>query len=83
MAHFAAMRGNFGWNCHSIPALSIVRNDAGNYAFLTNGNLLYTSGDAGGDFYDTAAKDSLVNFQMVMPGDGAMTATVDNFGIPQ
>jgi methionine-rich copper-binding protein CopC len=61
--------------------LDIVRNEAGNYEFLANGNLLYTSGGAAGDFYDAAAKDSLVYHQIVQAGDGAMTATVDNFGI--
>jgi len=61
--------------------LDIVRNGAGNYEFLANGNLLYTSGGAAGDFYDAAAKDSLVYHQIVQASDGAMTATVDNFGI--
>jgi hypothetical protein len=68
---------------HGPITLDIVR-VGDDYQFLADSVLLYTTAvPAPGDFYGTAAKDSLVNFQIVMPGDGAMTATVDDFGIPQ
>jgi hypothetical protein len=60
--------------------LDIVR-VGDDYQFLADGVLLYTSGDAAGDFYDTAAKDSLVNYGIVVGSDVVMTATVDNFGV--
>jgi hypothetical protein len=63
--------------------LDIERNGAGEYEFFANNVSLYTTTDAttGDDFYDATAKDSLLNYQMIMGGDGAMAATVDNFGI--
>jgi hypothetical protein len=63
--------------------LDIVRKDTGEYEFLANNVSLYTTTAAttGDDFYDATAKDSLLNYQMIMGGDGAMTATVDDFGI--
>jgi hypothetical protein len=61
--------------------LDIVRN-GDHYEFLANDVLLYTTASpAGGDTYDTAAKDSLVNYQIVMAGDRALNATVDDFGV--
>ena len=66
--------------------LDIERNGAGEYEFFANNVSLYTTTAAttGDDFYDATAKDSLLNYQMVMGGDGAMTATVDDFGtIPE
>lgn len=63
--------------------LDIERNGAGEYEFFANDALLYTTTVAasGDDFYSPAEKDSLVNYQMVVGSDGAMTATVDNFGV--
>ena len=63
--------------------LDIERNGAGEYEFFANNVSLYTTTAAttGDDFYDATAKDSLLNYQMIMGGDGAMTATVDDFGI--
>jgi hypothetical protein len=63
--------------------LDIERNGAGEYEFFANDALLYTTTVAasGDDFYDATAKDSLLNYQMIMGGDGAMTATVDDFGV--
>jgi hypothetical protein len=63
--------------------LDIERNGAGEYEFFANNVSLYTTTAAttGDDFYDATAKDSLLNYQMIMGGDGAMAATVDNFGI--
>lgn len=61
--------------------LDIERNGAGEYEFFANNNLLYTTGDSIHDLYDATAKNSLLNYQMIMGGDGAMTATVDDFGI--
>jgi hypothetical protein len=68
---------------HGPVTLDIVR--VGNdYEFLADGVLLYTTAvPAPGDLYDTAAKDSLVYTQIMLVGDGTMTATVDDFGIPQ
>ena len=61
--------------------LDIVRN-GDHYEFLANDVLLYTTASpAAGDTYDTAAKDSLVNYQIVMAGDRALNATVDDFGV--
>ena len=52
------------------------------YEFRADNVLVYTTAvPATGDDYDIAAKDSLVNFQIVMAGDGDTTATVDDFGI--
>jgi hypothetical protein len=63
--------------------LDIERNGAGEYEFFANDALLYTTTAAttGADFYDATAKDSLLNYQIVIGSDGAMTATVDNFGV--
>jgi hypothetical protein len=63
--------------------LDIERNGAGEYEFSANNVPIYTTSAAitGGDFYDATAKDSLLNYQIVFGGDGAMTATVDNFGV--
>ena len=63
--------------------LDIVRNGAGEYEFLANNIPLYTTTAAitGNDFYSAAAKDLLVNYQIVFGGDSPMTATVDNFGV--
>jgi len=52
------------------------------YVFKANGAPLYTTGTAAGDFYTTAVKDSMVYYQIVTAGDGAMTATMDDFGVP-
>jgi hypothetical protein len=53
------------------------------YEFRVNGSLLYTTAaPAAGDFYDLAAKDSMAYYQVEMTGHGAMTATVDDFGVP-
>ena len=51
------------------------------YVFKANGATLYTTDGLGGDIYDTAAKDLLVNYQIVTAGDGSITANVDNFGV--
>ena len=61
--------------------LDIVRNGAGEYEFLANNDLLYTTGDSIHDLYDATARDSLLNYQIVFGGDSPMTATVDDFGI--
>jgi hypothetical protein len=63
--------------------LDIERNGAGEYEFFANNVSLYTTTAAttGDDFYSPAEKDLLVNYQMVVGGDGAMTATVDDFGV--
>jgi len=54
-----------------------------NYVFKANGSTLYTTGTAAGDFYSTASKDSMIYYEIVaLAGDGAMTATVDDFGVP-
>jgi hypothetical protein len=60
--------------------LEIVR-DGAEYVFKANGATLYTTGTAGGDVYDTAAKDALIYYEIVMASDGNLTATVDDFGI--
>ena len=60
--------------------LEIVR-DGAEYVFKVNGTTLYTTGIAGGDVYDTAAKDALIYYEIVVAGDGTVTATVDDFGI--
>jgi hypothetical protein len=60
--------------------LEIVR-DGAEYVFKANGTTLYTTGTAGGDVYDTAAKDALIYYEIVMASDGNLTATVDDFGI--
>jgi hypothetical protein len=52
-----------------------------NYVFKVNGTPLYTSGTAAGDTYDTTAKDSLIYYEIVVAGDGVITATVDDFGV--
>ena len=52
------------------------------YVFKANGATLYTTGTAAGDTYSTASKNSMVYYETVLAGDGAMTATVDDFGIP-
>jgi hypothetical protein len=73
----------FDLAAHGPVTLDILR-VGDDYQFLADGVLLYTTAvPAAGDFYDRAAKDALVNFQIVMPGDGAMSATVDDFGVPQ
>ncbi|NQT37220.1 MAG: PEP-CTERM sorting domain-containing protein [Planctomycetes bacterium] len=53
-----------------------------NYDFKANGTTLYTTGSAGGDTYSTAVKDSMTSYQIVVAGDGAVNATVDDFGVP-
>ena len=60
--------------------LDIVRN-GDNYDFKANGATLYTTGTAAGDTYTTASKNSMVNYEIVLASDGAMTATVDDFGV--
>ena len=61
--------------------LDIERN-GDHYEFLADGAVLYsTAAPAAGDTYDLAAKDSLVNYQIVTTGDGSITANVDNFGV--
>jgi hypothetical protein len=53
------------------------------YEFRANGALLYTTATpAAGDFYDLTVKDSMAYYQIVFGGDGAVTATVDDFGVP-
>ena len=60
--------------------LDIVRN-GDHYDFKANGATLYSTGTpAVGDIYNTASRDSMVYYQIVFGGDGAMTATVDDFG---
>jgi hypothetical protein len=62
--------------------LDIVRNGS-NYDFKANGATLYsTSTPAAGDFYNTASRDSMIYYQAVFGGDRAMTARMDNFGVP-
>ena len=63
--------------------LDIARKANGEYEFLANNISLYTTTAAtsGDDFYSTAEKDLLVNYQIVIGGDSPMTATVDNFGV--
>jgi hypothetical protein len=61
--------------------LDIKRNGA-NYEFWADNTLLYTSGENPLDFYDAASKNSMIYFQAMFGGDSAMTATVDDFGIP-
>ncbi len=63
------------------PYVLDIERDGDDYVFLVNGTVLYTTGNAAGDLYDTAAKDSMLYYQIVMVSDGAMTATVDDFGI--
>ncbi len=60
--------------------LSIVRN-GDHYQFIANGTTLYTTTGVSPDFYNAASKDSMVYYQVVFGGNGAMTATVDDFGI--
>ena len=52
------------------------------YQFLSNDVLKYTADGTGDDVYDTATKDSLVNYAITFGGDGPVTATVDDFGVP-
>ncbi len=63
------------------PYVLDIERDGDNYVFLVNGTALYTTGNAAGDLYDTAARDTMVYYQIVMAGDGAMTSTVDDFGL--
>ena len=56
--------------------LDIERNGA-NYDFKVNGSVVYTA-----SYYNSAAHDSMTSYQIMMAGDGNMTATVDDFGIP-
>ena len=61
--------------------LKIVR-VGDHYQFLVDDIQIYTTAlPAAGDFYDTAAKDSMVCYQIVVASDGAVTATVDDFGV--
>ncbi|MBT7065804.1 MAG: Ig-like domain-containing protein [Verrucomicrobia bacterium] len=62
--------------------IDIVRNGDGNYEFLADGDLLYTSGDVAADTYDASVKDSMVYYQILFGAQRAQTATVDDFGVP-
>jgi len=63
------------------PYVLDIQRVGDNYVFKADGTTLYTTGDAAGDTYNTAAKDAMVYSEIVMDGDGAMTATVDDFGL--
>jgi hypothetical protein len=64
------------------PYVLEIERDGDDYLFKVDGATLYTTASpASGDFYDTAAKDSMVYYQIVLNGDGGMTATVDDFGV--
>ena len=59
----------------------IVRN-GDHYEFKANNALIYTTASpAAGDFYDTAARDSMIYYQVAMVSSYATTATIDNFGV--
>jgi hypothetical protein len=59
-----------------------IERNGDHYDFLADGALLYsTAAPATGDNYDLAARDSLVNYQIVTAGDGSITANVNNFGV--
>jgi hypothetical protein len=57
--------------------LTIVRNGA-NYDFKVNGITLAT-----GSSFTSAQHDAMVYYEIVVGGDGATTATVDDFGVPR
>lgn len=51
------------------------------YLFKANGTTLYMSGTDSFDDYDTASKDSMIYYQIIQGGDGAVTTALDNFGV--
>ncbi|HAR67051.1 MAG TPA: hypothetical protein DCR55_12670 [Lentisphaeria bacterium] len=62
-------------------ALTVER--VGNeYVFKVDGAAIYTTGTAGGDFYSTAVKDTMLSYQIVLAGEGVINASVDDFGVP-
>ena len=63
------------------PYVLDIKRVGDHYAFRVNRETLYTTTGIAPDFYGTAVKDSMVYYEIVMVGDGAMTATVDNFGV--
>ena len=65
------------------PYTNTISRVGDHYEFRSNGTLLYTTASpAAGDTYTLAAKNAMVYYEIVMAGDGAITATVDNFGVP-
>ena len=74
---------NGSTNTFAGPYTNTISRVGDHYEFRSNGTLLYTTASpAAGDTYTLAARNTMVYYEIVMEGDGAMTATVDNFGVP-